>query len=1034
MKLIIKNVLLIWILGFSSAVLAEGTKEMTPTSSVNNVELQINRSSQGGFASTFAGWTATSENDRLFIHINDYTTERIFVGFQKANSSQNVFYRIKRPDGTVVAGPTAIPTSGNGYISSWSEANIGPRTLTGNTNGYRPIELNLNAAAATRFNGDYYIEFNTSSTTANTTEIFLNYYDITVASGTSNTSVKTGRLWSYNWGFNSGGFTPPNVCLGSLYVYSKDSVVTQVDLNGLSPYYFRIFANSTGVGNTGNIINDRKSRDFGSNNPNERPEFKIFLNDPDINAYPSAIGGNRSATFNSLTGCPGNYCFNFTVNGEALAELRLDLNNNGVYTDPVDRVLEANVVGGQNCLQWDGKDGLGNPVTNNTNIKLELSTKVGTLHIPVYDAEQHTNGYLASIVRPSGIGTMTVYWDDNGLSGGSTNLTGTPASAPVNGGSTAVGQHSWLDPAGNQRTMNTWFTTKKTVISNYSVPVISDGPPVVAPIGGVNFFCVNTTTNLSNTTAGGVWSSNNTAVATVNNSGVVTAVSSGGVTISYSVTTDCGTTVVTKGLTVNNGPVIAPIVGASIVNTNQTTTFTDSVPNGTWASLNTAIATVNSSGVVTGIAPGTTDISYSVSNNCGTLSVTKSITVTNLAPTAVNDTVNAQYNIPVNINPLTNDLIGSFAFNPTSIEFLPGTAPSSSTVGTFVINPNGTVTFTAVSTFSGIATIGYKIFDVEGQSATAYIVVNVSGPCSTDGDNDGVPDCLDEYPTDVHRAFNNFFPPNGFATLMYEDEWPNRADYDLNDVVVDYRANTITNGLNQVVEMKYTMVARCTGAGLHNGFAFQLDNVPSNKVTSVSGAKANGASWLSIGSNGLENGQDFANVIVYDDIYKVIPYPGSGSFVNTYMNAPKTPYDTSNIIIKFIDNGVLPSGGAINIADLPHAAFNPYIIIGDSGSFDQIRSKELHLPNRVPTNKMDFAWFGVKDDNSIPGQGRYYKTLNNLPWGLQISTSVPYMQEKQDISTGYLKFLEWATSNGTTNTNWYMDFSGHRDNSKIYTK
>ncbi|MCG9880210.1 MAG: LruC domain-containing protein, partial [Bacteroidia bacterium] len=286
----------------------------------------------------------------------------------------------------------------------------------------------------------------------------------------------------------------------------------------------------------------------------------------------------------------------------------------------------------------------------------------------------------------------------------------------------------------------------------------------------------------------------------------------------------------------------------------------------------------------------------------------------------------------------------------------------------------------------------------------------------------------------VHRAFNNYFPPNGFATLMYEDEWPNRADYDLNDVVVDYRANTITNGLNQVVEMKYTMVARCSGAGLHNGFAFQLDDVPSNKVTKVTGAKANGASWLSIGSNGLENGQDFANVIVYDDIYKVIPYPGLGSFVNTYMSAPKTPYDTSNIVITFIENGVAPSGGTISISSLPHSSFNPYIIIGDSGSFDQIRSKELHLPNRVPTNKMDYTWFGLKDDNSIPGQGRYYKTLNNLPWGLQISTSIPYMQEKQDISTGYLKFLEWATSNGTAQTNWYLDLSGNRDNSKIYTK
>ncbi|MCF8428181.1 MAG: tandem-95 repeat protein, partial [Bacteroidia bacterium] len=451
----------------------EGTKEMTPTSTANNVDLQINRSSTGGFASTFAGWTATTTEDRLYIHINDYSTEKIYLGFQKKTSSQNVYYRIKRPDGTVVLGPTAIPTSGNGYISTWNQASIGPSTLTGNSGGYSPTVFDLSASSSTAYNGDYYIEFNTSSSTANTTEIFLKYYDITVANGSSNTNVKTGRLWSYYWGFNSNGFTPPNTCVGSLFIYASDSIVTEVDLNGLSPFYFRIFANSTGVTNTGNMSYDRQSKDFGSGDPMERPEFKVFLNDPDLTAYPSATLANRSATFNSFTGCPGNYCFNFTLNGAALTELKLDLNNNGSYSDAIDRTLESNGTAGANCIPWDGKDGNGNNVANNTTFKLNLYTKVGTLHIPVYDAEQHTNGYLAQTVRPTGIGTMTVYWDDDGLSGGSMNLSGVTATAPVSGGSTVSGHHTWMDPYGNQRVMNTWFTVKKTVMTDYSISLAS---------------------------------------------------------------------------------------------------------------------------------------------------------------------------------------------------------------------------------------------------------------------------------------------------------------------------------------------------------------------------------------------------------------------------------------------------------------------------------------------------------------------------------------------------------------------------------
>ena len=1015
-------------------VYAEGTKEMTPSSSVNNVELQINRSATGGFASTFAGWTATSQNDRLFIHIKDYTTEKIYVGFQKSSSNQTVYYRIKRPDGTVVAGPTLIPTSGNGFISSWSQANIGPTALTGNTGGYAPISLDLNASASTRYNGDYYIEFNASNTTANTTEIFLKYYDVTVASGTSNANVKKGRLWSYYWGFNSGGFTPPNICAGSFFVYSKDSIVTEVDLNGISPYYFRIFANSTGVGNTGNIVADRKSKDFGSNNPNDRPEFKVFLNDPDNDEYPSATGGDRAATFNAITGCPGNYCLNFTINGDALAELKLDLNNNGIYTDPVDRVLEANVSGGNNCVAWDGLNGLGGTVTSSANIKVELSTKVGTLHIPVYDAEQHTNGYLAAIVRPIGIGTMTVYWDDNNLSGGSTNLTGTPATAPVGGSTTVAGQHSWLDPAGNQRTMNTWFTTKKTVSNSFTVSFVADPNPNVSPITGSNSVCIGSTINLSTASSGGDWSSSNNAVATVNSSGVVTGIANGTVTISYTVTSTCGSTTVTKNLSTVTGGSLASISGVSSIQTNATTSFSDSTSGGTWSSANTLIATVDTNGLVTGKAPGTTTISYTINSGCLTGTVTKQITVTDLAPTAVNDTTFTMVNVPKNISPLANDQIGSYPFNNSSIEFLTGTAPNPETVGVFTTHANGTVTFTPVNNFTGVASIGYRIYDTGGQSTTAYIIVTISENCNTDSDEDGASDCIDEYPNDPHKAFNNNYPPDGYATLMFEDLWPSIADYDFNDVVVDYHANTITNSNNQVVEVIYTMIAKASGAILHNGFAFQLDGIAPNKISSVTGAKAIGASWLALGTNSTENGQDYANIIVFDDIYKVLTSNGNGDFVNTFMNASKMPFDTSMITVKFIDNGTVPSGGAIDLSSFPQSAFNPYIIAGDTNGQTQIRSKEIHLQNRVPSKKMNTDWFGTYEDNSIPNEGRYYKTKNNLPWGLEISTSIPHMQEKQDISTGYLRFLDWARSNGSSNTNWYLDANGNRDNTKIYTK
>ena len=62
--------------------------------------------------------------------------------------------------------------------------------------------------------------------------------------------------------------------------------------------------------------------------------------------------------------------------------------------------------------------------------------------------------------------------------------------------------------------------------------------PIVAPITGSNFICGTATTQLNNSTANGVWTSNNNSIATVNSNGVVMGVgkNDASVIISYTVT------------------------------------------------------------------------------------------------------------------------------------------------------------------------------------------------------------------------------------------------------------------------------------------------------------------------------------------------------------------------------------------------------------------------------------------------------------------------------------------------------------------
>ena len=151
-------------------------------------------------------------------------------------------------------------------------------------------------------------------------------------------------------------------------------------------------------------------------------------------------------------------------------------------------------------------------------------------------------------------------------------------------------------------------------------------------ITGLGAVCPGANITLTATgTAGGTWVSGNTARATVSSTGVVHGISSGSVVISYSVTGSCGTVYATKTITVSNLPTVAAITGATALCAGSTTTMTDSVTGGGWISSNTSVATINATGVVTGIASGSATITYFVTNSCGTATATKAITVNTLS-------------------------------------------------------------------------------------------------------------------------------------------------------------------------------------------------------------------------------------------------------------------------------------------------------------------------------------------------------------------------------------------------------------------
>src|SRR5213082_2082750 len=126
------------------------------------------------------------------------------------------------------------------------------------------------------------------------------------------------------------------------------------------------------------------------------------------------------------------------------------------------------------------------------------------------------------------------------------------------------------------------------------------------------------------------WSSNSTAVATVDGNGLVTAVAAGAATITATSEGQSGT----ASVTVSSIPVASVTVSPSPASVQQGATVqltaTPKDANGnplsgrvvTWSSNNTAVATVNGSGLVTGVAAGSATITATSEGKSGTSAVT----------------------------------------------------------------------------------------------------------------------------------------------------------------------------------------------------------------------------------------------------------------------------------------------------------------------------------------------------------------------------------------------------------------------------
>ena len=253
--------------------------------------------------------------------------------------------------------------------------------------------------------------------------------------------------------------------------------------------------------------------------------------------------------------------------------------------------------------------------------------------------------------------------------------------------------------------------------------------PSAGTLSGTQGVCVGLTTTFSSTVNGGTWSSSDQGVATVSTGGVITGVAAGTATITYTVagTGGCADAVVTRTVTVTAPPSAGTLSGTQGVCVGLTTTFSSTVNGGTWSSSDQTVATVSTSGVITGVAAGTATITYTVAGTGGCADASETRTVT------------------VNALPIAGNITGTLKVAPFTSHTYSIAAVANAQVYKWILPSGwtGTSDINAIDVQSGTNSgeITVQVINTNGcQSNISKIMVVVD---AADTDNDGVPDLVE---------------------------------------------------------------------------------------------------------------------------------------------------------------------------------------------------------------------------------------------------------------------------------------------------
>ena len=234
------------------------------------------------------------------------------------------------------------------------------------------------------------------------------------------------------------------------------------------------------------------------------------------------------------------------------------------------------------------------------------------------------------------------------------------------------------------------------------------------------------------------------------------------------------------------------------------------------------------------------------------------------------------------------------------------------------------------------------------------------------------------------------------GVYAFEDLWPAQGDYDMNDVVVDFKheremtRNNTTENFKTIYQTFYLTTYQ-NYVTLVSGLALKLNT--KKKPTSIVMKK-------------IASGSDDEETVTFEN-------DGSIYYLT---NDVKAELGTTYILELFYKDGV----GKDDLASV-----EPFIFRKEAND----QEWEVHIPYEAPTAKMDFSYFGKGDDASKVSDNIFFVRSGNYPFAFYLAgvnidafkdTILLRANESKMIDKLYPDFLDWSLSKGTEKPQWYL--------------